>query len=223
MGRANGSDQEIAGMISELCDGAAMALLTNMDEEDRLERVFFFQFGIRQLEEVYRISIDGMAAKRTEHEKELRQLQDPKMQEEIESRYSEESIEPEYAIQFKIEQNEESLQPLRQAFLMALYHHWERSVLSWSGRSDLVGIYSWFRENNIPLDEQHMEDLRELMRVIKHEKGESLFRRRPDLFLHGSQRHEDLHLTEDNMAEFFKAVRVSGLQPLPMHVNIQLF
>jgi hypothetical protein len=138
-------------------------------------------------------------------------------------KFDPDTLDPRFLDVYLYEQDDVALQVIRQSFAIALYHHWERSVMRWMGLKnyDYEKAYAWLKEQGMPVEEG-IEDLRILMRVVKHEKAnDELLTRRADLYnsklpdfvprLLPAYEGQFLHISDDAMTGFFTAVRGSGV------------
>lgn len=110
---------------------------------------------------------------------------------------------------------------LRKAFVITLYHHWERSALKWVDQEYVkhYALVEMVREMGYPVAEG-LEDLYLLTNLIKHNRrtwGEKLANKRLDLFwLHkrpaDTIKHWDgqVRVGPHHMNEFFQIVGMSG-------------
>ena len=173
---------------------------------------WLFDSGIRQIHEAYRESEAVFITKQKSLLDWLTELQ--RRKEPVPAVMA--ALDPETTAQYQIEQTEETIQVIRQTFLVALYHHWERSMLRWQGSTNgrfKESPATWLAANSLPYDAEGMEDYRLLMKVIKHETGgDALITRRPDLFPNGSHKLDDLHLSTAAVKRFFETIRGSGHQ-----------
>jgi len=119
---------------------------------------------------------------------------------------------------------EDGLMSLRKAFAVSVYHHWERSALQWTGKTNekhdrLVE----FVESMGYAAHPKLRAVCDLTNLLKHanEKwGVQLHRTWPELFTpdfvppsEGGWRtdwYEQVALSETNMSEIFDIVRASG-------------
>jgi len=127
----------------------------------------------------------------------------------------------------------DALLVLRKAFVIVIYHYWERGALRWVSHSkkrhnhgDLVEA---LQSNGVSLDVEGLNQLNMLVNCLKHnsrKSGPDLYRARHDLFEPGidpSATHpgtgklfrnldwaENIVLIDDNMEQFFTTVRSSA-------------
>ena len=117
-----------------------------------------------------------------------------------------------------------ALEIVRTAFLIGLFHFWERQSRRWvdTKHYEHERVMKWLREHGQEPDEDALKDLQQAANCAKHGSGCScmkLYKRRPHLF--SSCEDEDasrsfepndetLQITAEKLDEFFEAVRASG-------------
>jgi hypothetical protein len=118
---------------------------------------------------------------------------------------------------------EDALGTLRKAYAISIYHHWERSALSWTGRTNekhdkLVRLVL---AEGYPID-PHLEAVRDLANLLKHANerwGLQLFQSWPNVFQRGFapvagggpvKWYDRVELTGAHIKEVMKTVRESG-------------
>ncbi len=102
---------------------------------------------------------------------------------------------------------------VRQAFLVSLFHFWERQVLTWSGREryDHAAAMSWLGSNGGAPDAQLLRRLELACHVAKHGPGSSsqkLLALEPDHFRASDDADGEcvLEITDDQVESYFHAV-----------------
>jgi hypothetical protein len=110
----------------------------------------------------------------------------------------------------------------REAFLISLYHFWERELLKRTKKKRYSDqeVFSFLSDSGCSPDELNLTALRLSANVAKHSEGTSadqLHKLRPDLFdtkemakWSDEPGHEYLLITDDVLEMFFEAVRKSG-------------
>ena len=91
---------------------------------------FLFDSGIRSIEGAYKLTAEVFERRVTEAADLLAAIQrEPTST----KSFVEAAFPRDVFAKVSLEQAEATLQVIRQSFLMALYHHWERSVMRWQG------------------------------------------------------------------------------------------
>jgi hypothetical protein len=115
-----------------------------------------------------------------------------------------------------------ALDIVRTAFLIGLFHFWERQSNRWvdSKKYNHDRVMKWLREHNQEPDEDALKDLQQAANCAKHGAGCScmkLYERRPHLFSSGEDEarafepnDETLQITAEKLEELFEAVRAAG-------------
>lgn len=131
------------------------------------------------------------------------------------------------------ETTEEALQALRKAYVLALYHHWERAVQAYtaSGKSaDHEKLVKRAPAKGIPLHAR-LGVVRDLANAMKHNKGGSLQQCWPDVLAYGARSrepkdwYEAIQLEDAYVAEIFEIIEQSGPKvwphgkPFPLSVS----
>lgn len=111
----------------------------------------------------------------------------------------------------------------REAFLISLYHFWEREVLKRMKKKKRYAdqeVFAFLRDSGCSPDEAKLAALRLSANVAKHSGGTSadqLHKLRPELFdtremakWNDKPGHEYLLITHDVLEMFFEALRESG-------------
>jgi hypothetical protein len=110
----------------------------------------------------------------------------------------------------------------REAFLISLYHFWERELLKRMRKKRYSDqeVFAFLSDSGCSPDELNLTALRLSANVAKHSEGTSadqLHKLRPDLFdtkemakWNDEPGHEYLLITDDVLEMFFEAVRKSG-------------
>lgn len=121
----------------------------------------------------------------------------------------------------------DALKHIREAFLMALYHYWEREVAVWMRKPyEADTAYQFLRSEGLQADTKLLEELRQIMRCLKHDKGAALWELRPDYFpsvrvaqgekpTNREAGYLELRLPDDAFDTYYAAVRASGHQEIP--------
>lgn len=145
-------------------------------------------------------------------DKEVKAAFDAAEAREKERRYPRTLLSETTMLEYELKEIAVAVQALRQAFVLSLYHSWERSLIEWMGNKDTTADkkYEWLKSNRLKCDEKVLEDLRELLRLIKHDKGENIAKRRADLFPSGVIDVDAMHIETKHMDEFFSSVSASG-------------
>lgn len=110
----------------------------------------------------------------------------------------------------------------REAFLISLYHFWERELLKMMKKTHYTDqdTFAFLKNRGLSPDELNLTALRLAANVAKHSGGKSaddLYKVRPDLFdtaemakWNDKPGHEYLLITDQVLETFFEAVRKSG-------------
>jgi len=110
----------------------------------------------------------------------------------------------------------------REAFLISLFHFWERELLTRTKKKKISDYeaFAFLKKSGLTPMEAQLTALRLAANVAKHSEGDSadkLFKSRPDLFdveemlkWNDKPGHEYLLITEEVLEGFFEAVRMSG-------------
>ncbi|MHC2435292.1 hypothetical protein [Bradyrhizobium sp. USDA 4451] len=110
----------------------------------------------------------------------------------------------------------------REAFLISLYHFWERELLKVMKKTQYKDqdTFAFLKNRGLSPDEPSLTALRLAANVAKHSGGKSaddLYKVRPDLFdtkemakWNDKPGHEYLLITDQVLDTFFEAVRKSG-------------
>jgi hypothetical protein len=165
-----------------------------------------FQQGLQIIESAWRESDRAMLDQCSRLEAELRQARAK------EKGNAQTLLSGSYIIEYQLKQTALAIQTLREAFVLAMYHFWERALIDWMGNKNASygDKYEWLAKHGLPLAKDCLEDLRELCRLLKHEKGDNILKRRPDYFATGTPVADDLHMTTAHMGEFLAGLRDSG-------------
>ena len=132
--------------------------------------------------------------------------------------YSKEAV-----LEYKLTTLKSLVQSLRQAFVLMLYHFWEKQVQNWMKIAGTTGhdhgrYIKFCRTLNLDLDEYELEKLRLLANLIKHgqgrsEWGDQLWLLMPEIFLNEGTSDDPLEylvLDADSLPLLFNAVLYSG-------------
>lgn len=124
-----------------------------------------------------------------------------------------------FAIQ--MEDAEESLMDLRKAYVLAIYHHWERAARRWSRISTHAKhdkLVTATRDLGYPIDPR-LEGVRDLVNTLKHNNAATaskLFLSWPDVLRADPAKRPDMdwysvvHLGDRHVHEVCEIVRASG-------------
>lgn len=124
---------------------------------------------------------------------------------------------------FQQETAEDALQALRKAYVLALYHHWERAIQTYtdSGKSaDHKKLVKRAPAKGIPLHAR-LDVVRDLANAMKHNKGGSLQQDWPEVLRYGARTHEPrdwyeaIQVEEAHIAEIFEIIEQSGPKVWP--------
>jgi hypothetical protein len=104
---------------------------------------------------------------------------------------------------------------VRIAYMTSLYHHWEKTMVTWCGGtySD-TAAFSWLKTHGVTPKEDAITDLRLATNTAKHGAGSSanqLLARRPDLFSDEIANADTLQIDDAQLEAFFDAVEASML------------
>ena len=116
-----------------------------------------------------------------------------------------------------------ALDIVRIAFLIGLFHFWERQSNRWvdTKHYDHERVMEWLRQHGQKPDKEALSDLKLAANCAKHGPGQSctgLYNRRPDLFEAGEDNasptfepnDQTLRITAETLKEFFDAARAAG-------------
>ena len=121
-----------------------------------------------------------------------------------------------------LSENEGMQRVYREAFLISLFHFWERELLRRMKKEDVKDnqAFAFLKAKGLAPAESKLTALRLAANVAKHSEGKSaekLFKIRPDLFdveamknWNSKPGHEHLLITDEALDDFFDAVRMSG-------------
>jgi hypothetical protein len=121
----------------------------------------------------------------------------------------------------QIEAAHEAEMALRKAFIIALYHHWERWASIWTEKPDQghKELVSRSKAIGYPIDPK-LEDVRDLVNSLKHNSNRGgnrlrtswpvLFKRSFEPDSNRTNWYEAVHLTNRNVEEAFSIVAASG-------------
>lgn len=122
----------------------------------------------------------------------------------------------------------EGLVSLRKAFVVALYHHWERTAQRWTGVDSTSGNYALLQAvrdkgRSPPNRLQHVYHLNNVLKHNSQKFGPMLLREWPEMFMfsHMLQQRVDkgdvsfdwaerVAISADQMHEIFDVIRASG-------------
>jgi hypothetical protein len=118
---------------------------------------------------------------------------------------------------------EESLKALRKAYVLILYHHWERAIRAYtdSGKSaDHEKLVKRATAKGVPINAR-LDIVRDLANALKHGKGGSLQQSWPEVLTLRARSHEPrdwyeaVQLEDAHVAEAFEIIAQSGPQIWP--------
>lgn len=115
-------------------------------------------------------------------------------------------------LEMSISDIEEAVMALRKAFVIALYHHWERGARRWaqrSGRANHQDLTAATRAEGYPVDPR-LEAVLHLVNTLKHDnavKGERLLAAWPEVFPPG-------FTSRGPRASWYEAIRLNDAQVL---------
>ncbi len=125
-------------------------------------------------------------------------------------------------LEMRVEAAEEALMVLRKAFVIALYHYWERSVRLWTDSADDANhckLVSRALGKRLPIDPR-LGAIQDLVNMLKHNNdrwGKKLLQSWSDVFRPGFQAlpgktnwYEATYLMERHVLEAFDIVAASG-------------
>lgn len=113
---------------------------------------------------------------------------------------------------------EEALMALRKAFVLVLYHHWERAIRAYTGSgksADHEKLVRRARDNGFPVDGR-LDVVRDLANALKHDKGARLQESWPEVLTLGARSHqprdwyEAIRLEDTHVVEVFEIIAQSG-------------
>jgi len=123
--------------------------------------------------------------------------------------------------EMEIESKREAQSALRKAFILSLYHHWERSARTWTGddRRDHNKLASSVEALGYPISPR-LGAVRDLANLLKHDndkRGAEVMVTWPAVLATGVPKlgrrtdwYEAVRLTDDHVAEAFNIVAASG-------------
>lgn len=128
-------------------------------------------------------------------------------------------------LEMRVKAADEALMALRKAFVIALYHHWERSVRLWTGSADNANhckLVSRARAKHLPIDPK-LVAIRDLVNTLKHDSDRSgnellqswgnVFRPGFQVFPESTDWYEAVCLMDRHVLEAFDIVSASGPTP----------
>jgi hypothetical protein len=125
-----------------------------------------------------------------------------------------------------VHEAEEGLRLVREAFVLSLYHYWEKKAC------ELLHIKHYTQDavfaaakqhSRLDIDEPGIDRLRRIANCIKHDKGKTLFKEEAGMFEAGRVVdpedplgwHDALQLRDEDVENGFTAVRSSGPKAKP--------
>lgn len=131
----------------------------------------------------------------------------------------------EQILDMQIEANNEALLALRKAFVIALYHYWERAIRVTVGgddRADHAKLVTLAAAKGIVVRPE-LDAIRDLANLLKHDNarwGNALLQSWSGLFAPGFQPrpgrtdwYDSVRITDDDVVRAFEAVVASGPNP----------
>ena len=135
--------------------------------------------------------------------------------------------------EYRIKEIESSIQHLRQAISLMVYHFWEKQVISWATKVPKVqkkldinsphdAYVNYCQSNDISVDEAGLHILQLTVNLIKHGQGagkwgtklwEKVWDKKRDMFQPDTlskDAYDFLQLSNKHLTEFFDTVRNSG-------------
>lgn len=128
---------------------------------------------------------------------------------------------------------EECIRLLRDAFVLTLYHFWEKQALELLNRStyNYKTIYAAAKAHpELGLDDPtHIDRLRMMSNCIKHDKGHPLYEKYPEMFdpqlvpekPNHRGWHQALRVSDADLEAAFAAVRAAGPKPKPKKAVVE--
>lgn len=127
----------------------------------------------------------------------------------------------EQVLEFDAESMNLAARAHRHAFVVAIYHHWERAAWVWAGRPakvDHARLARWTRDRGYPVDDR-LEPVRHLTNLLKHDNPRwagMVFKVWPEVLPWYPLDHrprsfaEEVFLTDDHVREVLEIVAASG-------------
>lgn len=125
-------------------------------------------------------------------------------------------------LEYEVEVVSEAAQELRKAFVLALYHHWERSARGWTKADNWTHeqLVEGTKKRGYPVDPR-LAAVRDLVNTLKHNKdrwGRELLQSWPSVFPPGfvertkvrTDWYEAVLLSDTHIREAFDVVAASG-------------
>jgi hypothetical protein len=187
-----------------------------------------FDYGFEEISRAYQMSINVQINRKTDAEAVVRKRYRMKPDEPIpEVEYGEDG-EPSNDFMEEVGELEQeadsTAQTIRAAFLIGLFHFWERHSNRWVGRQayNRRKVVAWLRNQGCSPNDALLKDLELAANCAKHGPGKSanqLFARRPDLFQRPEVNHplvpfepsdQSLKINSETLRVFFDAVEKSG-------------
>lgn len=121
------------------------------------------------------------------------------------------------------ETTEEALMALRRAYVLVLYHHWERAIRTYTdsgGSADHEKLVKRATAKGLPIDAR-LGVVRDLANALKHGKGGALQQSWPDVLTFRARSHEPrdwyeaIKLEDAHVVEVFEIIAQSGPRAWP--------
>lgn len=186
---------------------------------------FVFQQGVQILGEAYHTASDALSSEWERAQDEARAYINGVEAGEIEwiGERDEDGFiiwDREQENEYQIEAKRDALQALRKAFVIAIYHHWERSARSWSNddKRDHAKLVKSVQKMGYPLHPR-LEAVRDLANLLKHDnssRGEQLRASWPEVIRPRSAKlgrpswYDMVLLTDAHLSEAFNIIAASG-------------
>lgn len=129
-------------------------------------------------------------------------------------------------LEMGVERAEDAILALRKAFVIAIYHHWERSARNWTGLGDRNDGHLALSAKTVALGypiHRQLEAVRDLVNILKHgndDKGRKLKNAWQEVFSAdfqpgpaGTDWYEAVRITDRQVLEVCEVVAGSGPTP----------
>jgi hypothetical protein len=131
-----------------------------------------------------------------------------------------------------VNEAEDGLRLVREAFALSLYHYWEKKACELLNIKDYRqgAVFAAAKQDpRFEIDEPGIDRLRLIANCIKHDKGKPLYEAEPSMFAaswifdpegpHGW--HDPLRLRDEDVEKGFSAVRSSGPKAKPFMGKVE--
>ena len=192
-------------------------------------RGFFYQKGIGDIRAAYQATMAALQLLLRDAELEAEQIdREIKGGTRPSHIYDDDGLsmysETQYAIH-RLESIQSSIDMSRQAYMLILYHHWEKHCVTWmkSHHYNQDNAFDWAANNSVPFDRYSIDLLRNVNNYTKHNR-KVLFDIHPELFVFnrysdGTIGDSRLVLTAEFVDEMFAAIARSGHQMVSPQVG----